>query len=80
MENEYEVITETYYRCPKCHKAYKALQEAEECLLNHAYPEEIIDYTYHGYGVPTEITVKLSNGNAAVYQLYMAVKGGQNHE
>lgn len=69
MENENEVITETYYRCPKCRRAYMALEEAKKCISSHAYPEEIVDYKYLGYGMPTEITVKLSNGTEAIYRI-----------
>lgn len=89
MENEYEVITETYYRCPICHQAYKVLKEAEECLSGHVYPKEIVGCTYSGFGVPTELTVKISDGSKATYQLHRLQKeksktglktGGQSHE
>lgn len=69
MENENEVITETRYRCPKCNRVLPVLKEAEECLSRHAYPKEIVGYTYCGYGIPTEITIMLSDGHTATYRL-----------
>ena len=69
MENENEAITETYYRCPKCRRAYMALEEAKKCISSHAYPKEIVGYAYLGYGIPTEITVMLSDGHTATYRL-----------
>lgn len=69
MKIETNVITETYYRCPKCRRAYTVLEEAKKCLSNHAYPKEIISYTYSGYGMATEVTIKLSDGSEATYRL-----------